>query len=107
MSEPDPAALGDPDLALAGLTLWVHRLDRAEDWIDATVLCVGPGARVWAAGSFLQLDDLRRWRRTVIELWHGAVQEAVLDTLEGVLRVELRATDALGAPSTAARTKCR
>ena len=96
MSEPDPAALGDPDLALAGLSLWVHRLDRAEDWIDATLLCVGPGALVWTTGSFLRLDDLRRWRRTLIELWHGAVQEAVLDTPEGVLRVELRATDALG-----------
>ena len=56
--------LGEPDLRLARLRLWIHGREREHlesDWLEATAHCSDFNANVTVTGSFLQLTELERW----------------------------------------------
>lgn len=88
--------LGEPDLRLADLQLWVHGPEVVdpqpyEDWLRVTVHCGGQGASVWVSGEILQYRDLRDWLGQTEALYHELRGVARLDPLEPNLSVALSA----------------
>jgi hypothetical protein len=90
--------LGAPDLQIAGLRLWVHgrQFPRADDywdgnWLQVTVHCAAPGAKVWVTGPILHVPDIAQFLRGV-EALHASLQgEAILPCMEPELAVQLTA----------------
>lgn len=75
------ANLGDPDLEIAGLRLWVHGRQFPDstdywdgNWLRVTAYATSPGSRVRTHGSILHLSE-------VVQLKHGC--ERLYETLEG------------------------
>jgi hypothetical protein len=91
--------LGNPDIKLAGLQIWVHgrRFPNATDywdgnWLRITAHCGTHGADVWATGSILHVPDLVRWLAELEQLNRSLSGDANLVPLEPELRVKLAAT---------------
>ena len=95
--------LGEPDLKLGGLQLWVHGLENpgAEDpsdldWLRATVRCDAEGASVHVHGAFLTAADISGFGRRCRALHDGMLATATLEPYEPALRIDLRRVDRLG-----------
>ena len=82
-------ALGESDLTLGGLRLWVHgrEFEDASDywdgnWLRVSMRCEYPGAQVSLDGPVLHLGDLRSFLSQVEELhatFHGSAQLACIE----------------------------
>jgi len=88
--------LGEPDLRLGDLQLWVHGPEVVdprpyEDWLRATVHCGEQGASVWVSGEILQYRDLRDWLDQTEALYRELRGVARLDPLEPNLSIVLSA----------------
>jgi hypothetical protein len=95
--------LGDPDIRVAGLQLWVHGRqypdshDRDDgNWLRVTIHCGAAGASVWAGGAILMTSDLARWGSECEAMHSDHAQAATLSSHEPNLRVALRAIDPVG-----------
>lgn len=88
--------LGEPDLALGGVQLWLHSHDAEEDWLTLTAHCGTEGASVWASGTFLQLSDIVRFGEQCAALEAEHADQAILESYENDLRVELQRPGARG-----------
>ena len=95
--------LGEPDLRLAGLQLWVHgrQYPNSHDhddgnWLMVTAHCGANGASVWANGAILMTSDIDGWACGVEALEAGRSNEAKLSPHEPELHVTLRKTDGVG-----------
>ena len=91
-------ALGEPDLDLAGLKLWVHGYEfpNADDywdgnWLNATAICSSNGAAVEVHGVFVRTDEISEWQRTVDKLEADLKDEAKLVCMEPYISVTLTA----------------
>ena len=90
--------LRPPDLHITGLRLWVHgrQFPMADDywdgnWLQVTVHCAAPGARVWVTGPILHVPEIAHFLRG-IEVLHASLQgEATLPCMEPELAVTLTA----------------
>lgn len=90
--------IGEPDLMIAGLKIWVHDRQFPElmdywdgNWLFVTAQCIAEGARIIVAGPILHLSE-------ILHLLDGC--EAMKETLQGTaslacmepnLRVQLEA----------------
>ena len=95
--------LGEPDLDLAGLKLWVHgyQFPSADDywdgnWLNATAICSSNGATVQVHGFFVRTDEISEWQRSVDKLDADLKGEAKLACMEPCISVTLK-TSSLGA----------
>lgn len=95
--------LGEPDLRLAGLQLWVHgrEFENLHDfwdgnWLQATAHCSAPGAAVRAEGTILRTVDLARCLAQVEALHASLTGTARLDSLEPALAVTLAVAGSAG-----------
>ena len=98
-----PAELGEPDLKLAGLQLWVHgrQLPESEDyhdgnWLRVTAHCGASGANVWARGAMLMVTDIAGFGNQCAAILAGDGKSAALDPLEPELKASLEIADPLG-----------
>jgi hypothetical protein len=89
-----PVALGEPDLRLGGLRLWVRgrQFPDARDywdgnWLEVVAVCFYPGARIELTGPYIRTDDLQRFMDACVRLDRELTGEAVLETLEPNLKV--------------------
>jgi hypothetical protein len=89
--------LGEPDIRLAGLQIWIHgrQFPREEDywdgnWLKVTAHCGSHDADVWVSGAILNVPELARWHAALEEINKSLSGEAKLDSLEPELRVELK-----------------
>ena len=90
--------LRPPDLHITGLRLWVHgrQFPMADgywdsNWLQVTVHCAAPGARVWVTGPILHVPEIAHFLRG-IEVLHASLQgEATLPCMEPELAVTLTA----------------
>jgi hypothetical protein len=90
--------LGEPDLQIAGLRIWIH--GRAHpgatdywdgNWLLATAYCVYPDAVVRVHGSIIHLGELVGLLRGIERLYSVLEGSAALNCLEPNLRVQLNA----------------
>jgi hypothetical protein len=92
--------LGDPDIRLAGLQIWIHgrQYPKEEDywdgnWLNITAHCGANGADVWTSGDILHVPDISRWLAALEEMNKSLAGEANLVSLEPELSVELDAKE--------------
>ena len=98
-----PADLGDLELKVAGLQLWVHgrEFPESEDlydgnWLRVTAHCGASGASVWVQGSILMVTDIANFGDKCAAMLSGELESAALDPLEPEIRVTLKAADHIG-----------
>jgi hypothetical protein len=94
--------LGNSDLTLGPLVLWVHGYenDRADNfydanWLRVTAHCGAQGASVEVSGSILLTSELQAWCEDLRELHRTMTGTAVLEPMEPNLAVRLKG-EALG-----------
>ena len=92
------AELGEPDIDVAGLNLWVHgyQFQSADDywdgnWLNATAICSSKGASVQVQGYFIRTDEISDWQRTVDKLGIDLKGAAKLACMEPYISVTLTA----------------
>lgn len=91
-------SLGDPDLQIAGLRVWVHgrEFPQSEDywdgnWLRATAYCVYPDSSVRVHGSIVHLGELLGLLKGTECLYQTLEGQAELRCIEPYLGVELQA----------------
>lgn len=91
-------ALGDPDLKIAGLRLWVHsrQFPKSQDywdgnWLITTTHCLYPQSSVRAHGSIVHLGEIYGLLRSTENLYQTLQGQAELRCIEPNLGVELLA----------------
>jgi len=96
MKRIDPHDLGEPDLKLARLSIWVHgrQFEETQDywdgnWLRATVHCGSQASDAWAQGAILHLGELTAWLGQLIRLNEKASGEAELSCVEPNLWVKV------------------
>ncbi len=94
--------LGEPDIAIAGLQIWVHSRQFPDEenywdgnWLNVTVHCGAKGSSVWTSGNIIQLHDITHLSAGAKELYNYLKGKAELPCIEPELFVELEA-DAMG-----------
>lgn len=95
--------LGEPDIKLAGLKLWVHGYQFREsqdywdgNWLNATAVCSEGASSVLVQGNFIRTDEIIQWQRAVEKLGVELAGEASLQCMEPYIAVTLKAVS-LGA----------
>lgn len=88
--------LGEPDIQLGGLALWIHgrEFPESEDYWDGnfvmvTACCRAEGARVWAQGPILHLGELAAWAVALKHIHQTLSGSADLNCMEPNLRVHV------------------
>jgi len=83
---PSIEELGEPDLKVAGLQIWIHgrqfpdAMDSDDgNWLRVTAHCGALGASVFVSGAILQVTDLVRWGERSAMLLGGETSSAVFD----------------------------
>jgi hypothetical protein len=91
-----PNQLGEPDVKLAGLKLWIHAYQYRDvddywdgNWLSATGICSENGATVQINGSFIRTTEIDDWQRAVEKLRTNLEGEARLACIEPELAVTL------------------
>lgn len=95
--------LGEPDIKLAGLKLWVHGYQFRDsndcwdgNWLNATAICSEGGSSVLVQGHFIRTDEIAQWQSAVEKLGVELTGEASLRCMEPYIAVTLKAVS-LGA----------
>jgi hypothetical protein len=90
------SALGEPDIRVAGLSLWTrarefpNATDRWDgNWLQIVAYCSYPGAKVIVDGPFLRTDEIRKFGAQCATLHSTLVGQAHLDCMEPYLSVVL------------------
>jgi hypothetical protein len=90
--------LGEPDIKLAGLKLWVHGYQFREsddywdgNWLNATVICSEGGSSVLVQGNLIRTDEIIQWQGAVEKLGVELTGEASLQCMEPSIAVTLKA----------------
>jgi len=98
MSQRELEHLGDPDLTIAGLRVWVHgrQFPEATDywdgnWLRVTARCNYPGSSVRVHGAIIHLGELVGLLRGCERLYETLTGRAELACIEPNLRVTLNA----------------
>jgi hypothetical protein len=98
-----PEHLGDPDLRIAGLQLWIQGRqfpDAADlwdgNWLQVVARCAAHGASVCAEGPILLAQDVERFAHECAVLHERLTGEATLDSYEPNLRATLASGDRTG-----------
>ncbi len=91
--------LGQPDLQIAGLQIWIHgrQFPDANDywdgnWVRATAYCIYPGSVVRTHGSIIHLGEIAGLLHGCEDLYNTLKGSAGLDCTEPNLNVQLAAT---------------
>ncbi|WP_427551556.1 WapI family immunity protein [Methylomonas sp. MS20] len=98
MNSRELEALGEPDLKIAGLHLWVHgrEFPQSEDywdgnWLRVTAYCLYPNSSVRTHGSIVHLGEIAGLLRETESLYKTLQGQAALQCMEPYLGIELLA----------------
>lgn len=90
--------LGEPDLHIAGLKIWVHGYQYRDvddywdgNWLNATAVCSENGATVLVRGAFVRTNEIQDWQHAVDKLLADLEGEAKLQCMEPEIAVTLTA----------------
>ncbi len=97
-----PPDLGNPDIQLDGLRIWVHGYQYSDvsdyndgNWIDVTICATFNGAQVWVEGPVIHLPEIAQWAEDADKLYRTLNGDATLLCMENNLFVKMTA-DKLG-----------
>jgi len=103
MALPKPEELGDPDLRIDGLQIWVHGYQFPDstdywdgNWLRVTAHCGAAGASVWVSGAILMVSDIVGFADRCDDLREKRAEAAELKPLEPELKVLIRPIDRFG-----------
>lgn len=98
MSRRERESLGESDLQIAGLQIWVHgrQFPDASDywdanWLRVTAYCEYANTTVRASGSIIHLSEIAGLLRGCESLYQSLKGEAALDCIEPYLSAKLTA----------------
>jgi hypothetical protein len=90
--------LGEPDLVIAGLKIWIHGRQFPDstdywdgNWLRVTAYCNSPNAMVKTGGPIIHLGEISGLLKGCEQLYSSLNGEAGLDCMEQELNVKLRA----------------
>jgi hypothetical protein len=96
MNQSELDNLGEPDLQIAGLRVWIHGRQFSEstdywdgNWLSATAYCVYPDSRVRVHGSIIHLGEVVGLLRSCERLYQTLEGSAALACIEPSLGVQL------------------
>lgn len=96
MNEEALSRLGQPNIKLQSLRIWVHgrQFPHKTDfwdgnWLQVTVDCTSKGAEVTINGPLIHLSELEAWLTAAEKLHTTMIGEANLDCMEPELKVKL------------------
>jgi hypothetical protein len=99
MRPQDIQQLGEPDLQVGGLSLWVHGRAYEEsvdywdgNWLRVTAICRYPGAWTSTEGTILHLSEVSGLLEGCQSVFDTLEGNAVLDCMEPNLKIELEST---------------
>jgi len=99
----DLEALGDADIAIGPLRIWIHgrEFESSQCYWDGNILritayCSSPHASAFVPGSILHVRDLQAWRDAVAVLYDGMTGTAELSPLEPDLSASIELKDGRG-----------
>jgi hypothetical protein len=103
MGHPSPELLGPSSFRLGPFQVWVRgrQFPDAQDswdgnWLNVVVHCGTHGASVWAEGPILDTVSLSGFRTGLAALYETLGGEAVLESLEPNVRVDVSPSDRAG-----------
>lgn len=89
--------LGNPDIKLAGLSIWIHQRQFPEtedyddgNWLIITACCEASGATVWTQGPIIHLSEIYRLMKGCEQMSDSLSGEAQLDCMEPELDLTLK-----------------
>ena len=92
--------LGEPDIKIAGLQIWIHsrQFPDAKDywdgnWVDVTVHCGEKNSDVWISGNIIHLPELDRFLSSVKNIHKNLKGSAEMPCMEPNLSVEITVKD--------------
>jgi hypothetical protein len=95
--------LGQPDINIAGLQIWIHGYQFVEaenyddaNWLRVSVHCGANGASVWTSGSIITVNDIIGMASDSEKLYQNEIKELEIDPMEPELRITMKAIDSLG-----------
>ena len=95
----DADFLGDPQIKLASLEIWVHSREFPNEqdywdgnWLRVTARCSAPGALVLASGPIVHLSEIDRWHTDLRQMKETLSGNAILACVEPNLSVALAAS---------------
>ena len=98
MNEKYRKQLGDPDIKISGLEIWIHerQFPDIEDywdgnWLLVTAHCSSSGSSVWTEGPIIHLPELLDWYESASELNETLKGTASLECMEPELYVTIKA----------------
>ncbi|HET6284267.1 MAG TPA: hypothetical protein VFH73_25145 [Polyangia bacterium] len=99
MRPQDIERMGDPDLRVGGLSLWIHGRAYEDstdywdgNWLRVTALCRYPGAWTSTEGTILHLREVTNLLAGCEKVFETLAGNAALDCLEPNLKVEINST---------------
>lgn len=91
--------LGDPDIKLAGLSIWVHQRQFPNstdywdgNWLVVTASCEASGAIVWTKGPIIHLPEIERLMTSAQQMHASLSGTAELGCIEPELDFRLNMT---------------
>ena len=100
---PSSTDLGEADLTVAGLHLWVDGRQNPEsndyydgNWLRVTAHCYASRASVWAQGAILMATDIAGFGNECAAMLNGQRKSVVLNPFEPEIKVSLEASDRAG-----------
>ena len=97
MNDKYQVQLGEPDIEIAGLQIWVHGRQFPElhdywdgNWLRVTVHCGAKGDSVWASGPIIHLSELHGWLISIRNMNDTLSGEANLECMEPELSVSIK-----------------
>ena len=90
--------LGEADLKISGLKLWVHGRQFPDmddywdgNWLNVTAYCSAAGSSVMVSGSFIHVPEIRRLHDSIVALNTTLTGSAALECIEPELSVLIQA----------------
>ena len=90
--------VGEPDVTIAGLKIWVHGRQFPElmddwdgNWLNISAQCIAEGAQIVVNGPILHLSDVSRLLEECEAMYETLQGSASLPCMEPNLRVRLEA----------------
>ena len=96
MSLPNFRVLGTPAVRIGGVSVWVRGREFPDsndywdgNWLEVTVYCQYPGARVWCEGPLIHAAELQGFLTGCEDLHRSLTGQANLDCLEPNLAIQM------------------
>jgi hypothetical protein len=85
--------LGEPNIKIAGLAIWIHNRESPieENWLNVTIHCGAQGAAVTTNGSIIHLSEIARLLEAAEHLQKALTGKIEIECIEPYLSIKFEA----------------